>query len=49
LRHQATVEDVDYRTSRGLDRALFQKLALGGWIEERHTLVIEGPTGAGKS
>lgn len=49
LRHQATVEDVDYRTSRGLDRALFQKLALGGWIEERHNLVIEGPTGAGKS
>jgi DNA replication protein DnaC len=49
LRHQATVEDVDYRTPRGLDRALFQKLALGGWIEERHNLVIEGPTGVGKS
>ena len=29
LRHQAAVEDVDYRTPRGLDRALFQKLALG--------------------
>ena len=29
LRHQASVEDVDYRAARGLDRALFQKLAEG--------------------
>lgn len=49
LRHQAAVEDVDYRTARGLDRAQFQKLALGGWIEERQNLIIEGPTGVGKS
>jgi len=26
LRQQASVEDVDYRAVRGLDRALFQKL-----------------------
>jgi DNA replication protein DnaC len=26
LRHHAAVEDVDYRTPRGLDRTLFQKL-----------------------
>ncbi len=49
LRHQAAVEDVDYRTPRGLDRALFQKLATGGWIEARQNLIIEGPTGVGKS
>jgi DNA replication protein DnaC len=49
LRQQATIEDVDYRTQRGLDRALFQKLALGGWIEARQNLIIEGPTGVGKS
>ena len=29
LRHQAAVEDVDYRTARGLDRALFQALTAG--------------------
>ena len=29
LRHQATIEDVDYRAPRGLDRGLFQKLAPG--------------------
>ena len=44
LRHQASVEDIDWRTSRGLDRALFQKLAMGGWIEARENLIIEGPT-----
>jgi DNA replication protein DnaC len=49
LRHQAAIEDVDYRTARGLDRALFQKLALGGWIEAKQNLIIEGPTGVGKS
>ena len=32
LRHQASIEDVDYRTARGLDRALFQALAVGRWI-----------------
>ena len=42
LRHQAAIEDVDYRTARGLDRTLFQKLALGGWIEQRQNLIIEG-------
>src|ERR671929_87209 len=26
LRHQASVEDIDWRSARGLDRALFQKL-----------------------
>ena len=49
LRQQATIEDVDYRTPRGLDRALLQKLALGGWIETKQNLIIEGPTGVGKS
>jgi len=29
LRSQACVEDIDYRSPRGLDRALFQKLVEG--------------------
>src|ERR1700731_2692443 len=49
LRHQAAVEDVDYRTARGLDRALFQALTAGRWIEEAQNLIIEGPAGVGKS
>jgi DNA replication protein DnaC len=49
LRQQATVEDVDYRAARGLDRALFHKLIAGSWIETHDNLVITGPTGVGKS
>jgi DNA replication protein DnaC len=49
LRHQAAVEDVDYRVARGLDRALFQKLADGAWIDAHDNLIMCGPTGVGKS
>jgi DNA replication protein DnaC len=49
LRHHATIEDVDYRSPRGLDRALFQKLAAGAWIDVPQNLIVEGPTGVGKS
>ena len=34
LRHPASVEDVDYRAARGLDRALFLKLAACDWIRD---------------
>ena len=49
LRQNAVVEDTDYRTPRGLDRALFQKLASCEWIRASQHLVIAGPTGVGKS
>jgi DNA replication protein DnaC len=49
LRHQAAVEDVDYRATRGLDRALFQRLAEGSWIDAHDNVILCGPTGAGKS
>jgi len=49
LRHQAAVEDVDYRSPRGLDRTLFQKLATGEWIAARENVILCGPTGIGKS
>jgi len=49
LRQQALVEDVDYRAARGLDRALFQKLVTGDWIDAHDSLIICGPTGVGKS
>src|SRR6266702_3853704 len=49
LRQQADVEDVDYRAGRGLDRALFQKLAIGDWIDAHDNLIVCGPTGVGKS
>ena len=49
LRHQACIEDVDYRATRGLDRALFLKLTACEWIRLRRNLLITGPTGIGKS
>lgn len=50
LRHgQASIEDVDYRTPRRLDNALFQQLAAGRWIAEHRNLLVTGPCGVGKS
>ena len=49
LRHNASVEDVDYHAARGLDRAMFLKLASGDFIRERRNLLITGPCGVGKS
>jgi DNA replication protein DnaC len=50
LRHsQASVEDVDYRASRRLDKALFQQLATSRWIAEHRSLLVTGPCGVGKS
>ena len=49
LRQSASIEDVDYRTARGLDRGLFLKLAGCEWIRAKHNLLITGPCGVGKS
>src|SRR6266481_3690607 len=49
LAFNAEGRNVDYRAARGLDRALFQALTAGRWIEEAQNLIIEGPAGVGKS
>jgi DNA replication protein DnaC len=49
LRQNATVEDLNTRAARGLDKALFAKLATGDWIARRQDLLITGKTGTGKS
>jgi DNA replication protein DnaC len=49
LRHPASVEDVNYQSPRGLDRALFHKLAACDWIAERRNLLVTGASGLGKS
>jgi len=49
LRQTATVEDADMKVARGLDKALFAKLAAGDWIARHQNLAIIGKTGLGKS
>ncbi len=49
LKHAATPEDVDYRTARGLDRSLFNRLLAGEWIAQHQNVLITGPTGVGKT
>ena len=50
LRHgQASIEDVDYRTPRKLDKALFQQLSTCRWLAEHRNLLVTGPCGIGKS
>ncbi|MCP1866240.1 transposase/DNA replication protein DnaC [Bradyrhizobium japonicum] len=49
LRQTACVEDVDLRTPRGIDRAVFAKLVEGRWIDRHENLLVTGATGLGKS
>lgn len=49
LRQRATLEDLDYRYPRGLDKALIRSLSSCQWLKERRQLCITGATGTGKT
>jgi len=49
LKHNAAIEDIDYRHPRGLDRSLIQSLAACRWVKEHLNILITGPTGVGKT
>ena len=49
LRQNASPEDIDLRTPRGIDRALLARLVAGDWIDHHDNLAIVGATGVGKS
>ncbi|MCP3880439.1 MAG: ATP-binding protein [Sulfitobacter sp.] len=49
LKHNACVEDIDYRAPRGLDKALVLQLSACLWIHEGLNLIVSGPTGVGKT
>lgn len=49
LRQSASLEDIDFRQPRGLDKSLVIKLADCQWISKHQNLIVTGPTGAGKS
>jgi len=45
----ALIEDLDFSTPRGLDRRVVLELAQGGWIDQHLNVIVDGPTGAGKT
>src|ERR1700735_231741 len=50
LQGTACIEDIDYRTPRGLDRQLVRSLtAESAWVREHQHLFLIGPTGVGKT
>jgi DNA replication protein DnaC len=49
LRYPASLEDVDFKHPRTLDRQQVLSLGNCGFIQNRHNLLITGPTGIGKS
>jgi len=49
FREAAVVEDLDFGSSRGLDRSQVLALAQDDWIQKHLNVIITGPTGAGKT
>jgi len=46
---KACIEDIEYHADRKLDREQITRLATCKYIEERHNIIILGPSGAGKT
>ena len=45
----ASVEDIDYRASRGLDKSVIRALAQkSAWAAQHENIFVLGPTGVGK-
>ena len=49
LRLSASIEDIDFKQGRGMDRSTVMSLAGNQWVKSHHNILVTGPTGAGKS
>lgn len=49
LRLPASVEEIDFRAPRGLDRSVVLRLATAEWVRSHQVVLVVGPTGVGKT
>lgn len=49
LRQEASLEDIDCRTARGLSQQVILELANPEWVAAHRNVLISGPTGIGKT
>ena len=48
LKSNACIEDIDYKSPRGINKSLMLSLSGCDWIKNAHNIIITGPTGVGK-
>jgi DNA replication protein DnaC len=49
LKQQASIEDINFRHPRQLDRGLIRSLSTCDWVREHHNVALTGPSGIGKT
>jgi DNA replication protein DnaC len=49
FRYQASVEELNLDTARGLDKSLIAELAIGDYLGKGESILLSGATGCGKS
>lgn len=49
MKLNACVEDIDYKTPRGMDQSVMMHLISCDWVRRRRNVIVTGPTGSGKT
>jgi len=49
LKDNACIEDIDYKSPRGINKSLMLSLSGCDWIRNTQNIIITGPTGVGKT